>query len=29
VRAWLPNDETGDRRNGAVAFSYTARPRVK
>jgi hypothetical protein len=29
VRAWLPADETGDSRNGAVAFSYTARPRVK
>jgi hypothetical protein len=29
VRAWLPRDETGDNRNGAVAFSYAVRPRAR
>ena len=29
VRAWLPKDETGDIRNGAVAFSYTVKPRAR
>jgi hypothetical protein len=27
VRAWLPKDETGDQKNGVVAFSYTVKPR--
>ena len=26
VRAWLPKDETGESRNGAVAFSYSVTP---
>jgi len=29
VRAWLPTDETGEQKNGAVAFSYTVRPRAR
>ena len=29
VRAWLPKDEAGDNRNGAVAFSYTVKPRAR
>jgi len=29
VRAWLPKDETGDNRNGVVAFSYVVKPRAR
>jgi hypothetical protein len=28
VRAWLPRDETGEQKNGTVAFSYTVKPRA-
>jgi hypothetical protein len=27
VRAWLPKDETGEQKNGAVAFSYSVSAR--
>jgi hypothetical protein len=29
VRSWLAKDETGDNKNGAVAFSYAVEPRAK
>jgi hypothetical protein len=29
VRAWLPKDETGEQKNGTVAFSYAVTPRTR